>query len=207
MPKGKNLNPADAYRMSNALSRDSNSLFSRKGSEKEGIEKGPFFFSKINQFAFDINLAVEQGRAPEEPRPRYRQERHYRCYTNSSTHVLLLITAAEIEDEIKSLEEKTEPTSGNKSRLIELKAELEKINKKKEEYVAEHPEKRNLVYRKRRTEEEKAQANVAPPQRSLFNKKGLPRHPERSIYYDPVMNPYGVPPPGMPYMERRRYIL
>lgn len=38
--------------------------------------------------------------------------------------------------------------------------------------------------------------------RNLFNKKGLPRHPERSIYYDPVLNPFGVPPPGMPYLER-----
>jgi len=179
---------------------------SRKGSEKEGSEKGQCF-SKIYRLAFDIDLAVEQGRAPEEPRPRYRQERYHRCYTHSSTRVLLLITAVEIEDEIKSLEEKTEPSSADKSRLTELKAELEKINKKKEEYVAEHPEKRNLVYRKKRTEEEKAQANVVPPQRTLFNKKGLPRHPERSIYYDPVMNPYGVAPPGMPYMERRRYTL
>ena len=86
---------------------------------------------------------------------------------------------------------------------MELKAELEKINKKKEDYVAEHPEKRNLVYKRRRTEEEKTQDKVVPAPRNLFNKKGLPRRPERSAYYDPVMNPYGVPPPGMPYMERR----
>ncbi|WFD26160.1 hypothetical protein MNAN1_001136 [Malassezia nana] len=26
--------------------------------------------------------------------------------------------------------------------------------------------------------------------------------PTRSIYYDPVFNPYGAPPPGMPYKER-----
>lgn len=39
--------------------------------------------------------------------------------------------------------------------------------------------------------------------RKLFDKNGLPIHPERSIYYDPVMNPFGVPPPGMPYIERR----
>lgn len=112
---------------------------------------------------------------------------------------------AEIEDEIKGLEEKLNPSTADKSRLTELKTELEKISKKKADYVAEHPEKRHLVYRKRKTEEEKAQEKAAPAQRNLFNKKGLPRHPERSIYYDPVMNPYGVPPPGMPYMERRRY--
>ncbi|KAF8628233.1 hypothetical protein AX15_004010 [Amanita polypyramis BW_CC] len=115
---------------------------------------------------------------------------------------LVLKPSAEIEDELKTLEEKTSPSSTDKSRLTELKAELEKINKKKEDYVAEHPEKRSLVYRKRKTEEEKAQDKTIPAQRNLFNKKGLPRRPERSIYYDPVMNPYGVPPPGMPYMER-----
>ncbi|WFD18855.1 hypothetical protein MCAP1_001067 [Malassezia caprae] len=26
--------------------------------------------------------------------------------------------------------------------------------------------------------------------------------PTRSIYYDPVFNPYGAPPPGLPYKER-----
>ena len=44
---------------------------------------------------------------------------------------------------------------------------------------------------------------MIPPSRNVFKKNGLPRHPERSIYYDPQMNPFGVPPPGMPYMERR----
>jgi len=89
--------------------------------------------------------------------------------------------------------------------LAELQAELEKINKKKEEYVQEHPEQRNLVYRKRRKldDGEQQPESLVPQKRNLFNKKGIPRHPERSIYYDPVFNPFGVPPPGMPYMERR----
>jgi hypothetical protein len=83
---------------------------------------------------------------------------------------------------------------------------LEKINKKKEEYVEDHPEQRKLVYRPRRRkedEEAKTEESKGPQKRNLFNKNGLPRHPERSIYYDPVMNPFGVAPPGMPYMERR----
>ena len=28
------------------------------------------------------------------------------------------------------------------------------------------------------------------------------RDPRRSVYYDPVFNPYGAPPPGMEYRER-----
>jgi len=30
------------------------------------------------------------------------------------------------------------------------------------------------------------------------------RDPTRSIYYDPVLNPYGAPPPGQPYLEYRK---
>ncbi|EPY52000.1 ww domain binding protein 11 [Schizosaccharomyces cryophilus OY26] len=30
----------------------------------------------------------------------------------------------------------------------------------------------------------------------------IPKNPKKSAYYDPVFNPYGVPPPGMPYREK-----
>ncbi|KAG6873831.1 hypothetical protein C0995_010443 [Termitomyces sp. Mi166 len=106
----------------------------------------------------------------------------------------------DLEDEIKKLEEAKNPSE--QERLAELKAELEKINRKKAEYVAEHPEHRRLVYRPRRKDGDAPPEEIILPKRKIFNKKGLPRHPERSIYYDPVMNPYGVAPPGMQYMER-----
>ena len=87
-------------------------------------------------------------------------------------------------------------------KLAELKAELEHINRKKAEYVEEHPEQRRLVYRRRKEGEPEIELPVLR-KRNLFKKNGLPRHPERSIYYDPVMNPFGVAPPGMAYIERR----
>ncbi|KAL4246961.1 hypothetical protein ABKN59_008499 [Abortiporus biennis] len=110
----------------------------------------------------------------------------------------------DIEEEIEKLESKEDASPTDRSRLSELKIELEKINKKKEEYVAEHPDQRKLVFRSRKQEDSRQQEKETPlrKNRNLFNKNGLPRHPERSIYYDPVMNPYGVAPPGMPYMER-----
>ncbi|KAL5533547.1 hypothetical protein ACEPAG_7 [Sanghuangporus baumii] len=116
----------------------------------------------------------------------------------------------ELEDEINEIEKLSERTKAQNERLTELKSELEKITKKKEEYVEEHPEARNLVFKRRRDkpkdvddEEKKAEAVASErKKRNLFNKNGLPRHPERSIYYDPVMNPYGMPPPGLPYAER-----
>ncbi|KAM5531898.1 hypothetical protein V8D89_014452 [Ganoderma adspersum] len=111
----------------------------------------------------------------------------------------------DLENEIAKLESASEPSASDKSRLAELKSELEKIVKKKEEYVQEHPEQRKLVFKSRRPHEpreETKEESTAPRKRNLFKKNGLPRHPERSIYYDPVMNPFGVPPPGMPYVER-----
>lgn len=116
--------------------------------------------------------------------------------------MLSIAPCLDLEESIEKLE--ADP-KGDRSRLEELKAELEKIGKKKEEYVKEHPEHRKLVYRPHGDlKEQGKQADASKLQsRNLFNKHGLPRHPERSIYYDPVLNPYGVPPPGMPYIERR----
>ena len=115
------------------------------------------------------------------------------------------MVVTELETEIEQLEGKPESSAIEQARLKELKADLEKINKKKEDYVAEHPEQRRLVFKAKRKQQEEQPTPVpaGPTTRSLFNKKGLPKHPERSIYYDAVMNPFGVPPPGMPYAERR----
>ncbi len=125
-----------------------------------------------------------------------------RAYHAPNTRICTLIPSTELEEEIEKLEATPD---ANKTRLNELKTELEKINKKKEDYVTEHPEHKKLVYKARRQQgtQDMEQDPPVPEKRNLFNKHGLPRHPERSIYYDPVMNPYGVPPPGMPYMERR----
>lgn len=121
------------------------------------------------------------------------------------------ILSKELEEELAELEVVAEPSAQQKSRLSELKNELAHIQKKKEEYVAEHPEQRNLVYRRKydkpkdsdRVQNASDAAAREKATRNLFKKNGLPRRPERSIYYDPVMNPYGMPPPGMPYQERR----
>ena len=114
---------------------------------------------------------------------------------------LSLIIEPDLELAIKEFEE----SRSDPAKLAELKSELEHINKKKAEYVEEHPEQRRLVYRRRKEGEPEIELPVLK-KRNLFKKNGLPRHPERSIYYDPVMNPFGVAPPGMPYMERRELI-
>lgn len=131
-----------------------------------------------------------------------------------------------LEDEIKQFEElgayshssqlgeltninpdaKGKLEKSSRLRLIELRAEVNRIEKAKEEYVAAHPEHKKLVYAgKRRNDGEggSGQPKAEPAVRQVFGKDGLPIHPDRSVYYHPTMNPYGMPPPGMPYMERR----
>ena len=97
-------------------------------------------------------------------------------------------------------------TASQRAQLSTLRAELTRIHKKKEEYVAEHPEHRKLVFRGRHRksdQETEGDRDSKPKERKVFNKHGIPKHPKRSVYYDPVMNPFGVPPPGMPYIELR----
>jgi hypothetical protein len=114
----------------------------------------------------------------------------------------------ELENEISKLKELSAPSSDDKARLASLEKELAGIMEKKESYVAEHPEQRRLVYRGKKSEGASSSKDADTPKplpkaRNLFDKNGMPRHPERSVYYDPVMNPYGVAPPGMPYLEKR----
>jgi mRNA biogenesis factor len=108
------------------------------------------------------------------------------------------------EAEIAELEGKVDLTAKESKRLRDLQAEVTRIQKKKEEYVAQHPEQRKLVYRSTRKNEEQMQPKPVL-KRNLFDEHGRPRHPERSIYYDPVFNRTGAPPPGMPYLERRKF--
>ena len=67
--------------------------------------------------------------------------------------------------------------------------------------VEKHPEHRKFVFPERPTDNQASSSSNDPP--GLFTKDGKLKNPERSIYYDPVFNPYGAPPPGMPYRERR----
>ncbi|KAF7307450.1 F-box domain-containing protein [Mycena indigotica] len=105
----------------------------------------------------------------------------------------------DLAEEVERLEFSLDPKE--QARYKVAKAELDKIYQKKEEYLKEHPEQRRLVYRGKR-DGDQADEEIVLPKRHLFGNDGLPIHPERSAYYDPVMNPFGVAPPGMPYQQR-----
>ncbi|KAG8883127.1 hypothetical protein FRB98_003301 [Tulasnella sp. 332] len=107
-----------------------------------------------------------------------------------------------LETEIRRIEESRkdgELDSNTRKKLTDLQAEVNRIKKTKSEYVAAHPEHRKLIYGEGKSNANSSQADDS---KGPFDKNGLPRYPERSIYYDPVLNPYGMPPPGMPYAER-----
>ncbi|KAG4301614.1 hypothetical protein PCK1_002099, partial [Pneumocystis canis] len=93
-----------------------------------------------------------------------------------------------IEDQIyefKRLEEKGQLSALDRSNLSILERDLKKV----------------LKARKNRgpiIESDKIRERDEKEKRS----QKIPKNPKKSIYYDPIYNPYGVPPPGMPYKER-----
>ena len=116
-----------------------------------------------------------------------------------------------LEQEVKELQEKAtkEPLDkSDREQLDALRAELDRIKAAKDAYIEQHPEHKKFVYP--HNQEPKRRVDVAPPQPAqpgraapILQKNGLPKHPERSVYYDPIFNPTGAPPPGMLYREKR----
>ncbi|SCV74209.1 BQ2448_6641 [Microbotryum intermedium] len=133
-----------------------------------------------------------------------------------------------LESDIKRLASKRDLTANDKEQLASLRAELERISKAKAACmswswggtlpsksqrliwdwsslatdVEAHPEHRKFVYPERAEAPNGSGAGPSRDPPGLYTKDGKLKHPERSIYYDPVFNPFGAPPPGMPYRER-----
>lgn len=79
--------------------------------------------------------------------------------------------------------------------------------------MKEHPDEKDKVFGKPRThtgikqaeEEEDENGASGSKKGRLYDENGRLRDPTRSLYYDPVYNPWGAPPPGMPYKEKRKF--
>ncbi|GAA6049787.1 hypothetical protein JCM3770_002161 [Rhodotorula araucariae] len=114
-----------------------------------------------------------------------------------------------IEAEIRQLNQKAQQGPLNKTdkdELARLRADLARITKAKKEYVEKHPEHRKFVFPERAPDPSELAAASDEPA-GLYDRNGRLKHPERSIYFDPVFNPYGAPPPGMPYREKPEYAM
>lgn len=133
-----------------------------------------------------------------------------------------------IEADIRKLSAQGNLTAADKTELAALKSELAYVQKSKADCtfpliplqsrsirsiwpkspdVEAHPEHRKIVYPDPKPTEN-ALASGSGEQddgRGLYGKDGRLRNPELSVYYDPVFNPYGAPPPGMPYRAKRTH--
>ncbi|KAG4305131.1 hypothetical protein PORY_001301 [Pneumocystis oryctolagi] len=87
--------------------------------------------------------------------------------------------------ELKSLEQKGQLSALDQSNLAILESDLKKVLKARKHMGP-------II------ESEKTRAKEA---KEAKQQQRIPKNPQKSIYYDPVYNPYGVPPPGMPYKE------
>lgn len=101
----------------------------------------------------------------------------------------------------------------SKTRLAELEKQLKHIIDLKEKYVKDHPDEKDQVFKTRGPRRPRGDGeDVAGQQQGgesstmAMGGGGRPgRDPKRSIYYDPVYNPFGAPPPGMPYREKSTF--
>ncbi|KAN0059856.1 hypothetical protein ACQY0O_008430 [Thecaphora frezii] len=125
--------------------------------------------------------------------------------------VLLRKDTTPLENDIRALERRHNRSDQDEQQLRALRDEVERIHKVKQHYVAKHPEHRRLVVGYERSPEEIAQQEAqkaaqqaanAPPGMRMGLGGVAGRDPRWSVYYDPVFNPYGAPPPGMPYAEK-----
>ncbi|KAF9104954.1 hypothetical protein BGX27_009865, partial [Mortierella sp. AM989] len=80
---------------------------------------------------------------------------------------------------------------------LEAKGKLDKDGAKK---LAELREKMNKIIDIKKAHGIKIRPKKAEPEKPISVAEPA-RDPTRSIYYDPVLNPYGAPPPGQPYLE------
>ncbi|GAA6000297.1 hypothetical protein JCM10207_007946 [Rhodosporidiobolus poonsookiae] len=113
-----------------------------------------------------------------------------------------------LEADIRRLTQKGNLSKAEKDELASLRSEVAHIQKTKNEYVEAHPEHRKFVFPDRPGEgDADAGGAGADEPAGLYDRNGRLKHPERSLYYDPVYNPFGVPPPGMPYREKPEFAM
>ncbi|GAA5855950.1 hypothetical protein JCM9279_005560 [Rhodotorula babjevae] len=113
-----------------------------------------------------------------------------------------------IEAEIRRLTQESQKgplSKTDKDELARLRADLARLNKAKQEYVDKHPEHRKFVFPERAADPSSSSGLPSDEPVGLYDRNGRLKHPERSLYFDPVFNPYGAPPPGMPYREKPEY--
>lgn len=115
-----------------------------------------------------------------------------------------------LEREIRTIERKSNRSKQDEAELERLRTEVQRIKEIKEDFIRKNPDQRRTVVGYEKTDEER-EAERQQRASAVASSSGIGtglggiggRNPKWSVYYDPVFNPYGAPPPGMPYLEKR----
>lgn len=105
--------------------------------------------------------------------------------------------------DLKSLDSQGRLPEADKSLLITLEKELKQIYRAKAQFAGSQTTGPTIVSdRTKGRDEERERERQTELKRQFKDAVRGKRDPRRSVYYDEVWNPYGIPPPGMPWKER-----
>lgn len=106
-----------------------------------------------------------------------------------------------LEAEVRRLTQQQTNSTLDPASQAKLKAaqdELDRIKKAKADYVQANPGTEDLVYRREKEREKARQQEEQDRQKAAKRAgPGVAIYGERSVFYHPVLNPLGHPPPGM----------
>lgn len=105
--------------------------------------------------------------------------------------------------DLKQIESQGRLPEADKALLITLEKELKQIYRAKAQFAGTQTSGPTIVSdRTKGREEERERERQKELKRAFKDAVKGKRDPRRSVYYDEVWNPYGIPPPGMPWKER-----
>jgi len=112
---------------------------------------------------------------------------------------------ARIESQIanlKQIDAQGRLSDADRAVLSSLEKELRLVKKAKAQFASQQSGPVIVSDRTKMDEAEKAKLKEKEEKRTFKEILKNKRDPKKSVYYDEVWNPYGVPPPGLPWKER-----
>ena len=104
---------------------------------------------------------------------------------------------------LKQIDSQGRLSDADRAVLSALEKELRLVKRAKALYAADKPSGPVIVSdRTKGLEAERLKAKEKEEKRAFKEILKNKKDPKKSVYYDEVWNPYGVPPPGMPWKER-----
>ena len=104
---------------------------------------------------------------------------------------------------LKQIDSQGRLSDADRAVLSALEKELRLVKRAKAQFAGDRPSGPVIVSdRTKGLEAERLKAKEKEEKRAFKEILKNKKDPKKSVYYDEVWNPYGVPPPGMPWKER-----